>query len=64
IRTLGQSLTATYAYDNFDVKLNTLTPTVEKSTDNLLHLTSGLVFQLDHGVKKEDLRCSRELWEK
>ena len=54
IHALGRTLLAGYAYDNFDVAINTMTPTVEKSTESLLHLTSGLVLQLDHGVSTDD----------
>ncbi|KAI6109396.1 hypothetical protein EV401DRAFT_1891429 [Pisolithus croceorrhizus] len=61
--TLGQSLLASYAYDNFDVDLKSHLPTVEKSHDSLKHLTSGLLFPLGHGVTTEDLMCSEELWE-
>jgi len=61
---LGGNLLVTYAYDNFDVLLKPLVPTVEDNTDPLKHLTSGLVFPLQHGVRPEDLRASDELWEK
>ncbi|EED84198.1 predicted protein [Postia placenta Mad-698-R] len=64
IRELGQSLMAMFVWDNFDLKLNTVTPTVKHSMETLLHLTSGLIFRLGHGFTKEDLRCSKELWEK
>ncbi|KIK74880.1 hypothetical protein PAXRUDRAFT_174407 [Paxillus rubicundulus Ve08.2h10] len=59
IQSLGRTLLAAYAYNNFDVN-----HTAEKSTELLKHLTSGLLFPLAHGVKTEDLRCSKELWEK
>ncbi|KAI5982402.1 hypothetical protein EDD15DRAFT_2144998, partial [Pisolithus albus] len=62
LRTLGQSLLASYAYDNFDVDLKLHVPTVEKSHDSLKHLMSGLIFPLGHGVTTEDLMCSEELW--
>ncbi|KAI6037302.1 hypothetical protein BKA83DRAFT_4042727, partial [Pisolithus microcarpus] len=61
---LGQSLLASYAYNNFDVDLKTLALTVEKSNDSLKHLTSGLLFPLVHGVTLNDLKCSEELWRK
>ncbi|KAI6011403.1 hypothetical protein BKA83DRAFT_4502458 [Pisolithus microcarpus] len=63
LRSLGQSLLASYAYDNFDVDLKPHVPTVEKSHDSLKHLTSGMIFPLGHGVTTDDLRCSEELWE-
>ncbi|KAI5995604.1 hypothetical protein EDD15DRAFT_2164810, partial [Pisolithus albus] len=64
LQRLGRSLLASYAYDNFDVDLKTLAPTVEKSNDSLKHLTSGLLFPLVHGVTLNDLKCSEELWRK
>lgn len=63
LRELGQTLTAAYAYDNLDIDLKTSVPTVEKSTDHLKHLTTGLIFPLPPSVTPDDLRCSRQLWE-
>ncbi|KAI6108569.1 hypothetical protein EDD16DRAFT_1488216 [Pisolithus croceorrhizus] len=60
---LGQSLLASYPYDNFDINLKSYVPTVEKLNDSLKHLTSGLLFPL-HGITLDDLKCSQELWEK
>ena len=54
---------ASYAYDNFDVDLKTSDQRVEKSNDSLKHLTSGILFPLQHGTTAEDLRCSHMLWE-
>jgi hypothetical protein len=62
IRSLSQTLTAAYAYDNFDVDLKKSVPTVENSTDTLIHMTSGDLMQLEH-VSAEELRCSQLLWE-
>ncbi|KIJ18396.1 hypothetical protein PAXINDRAFT_41987, partial [Paxillus involutus ATCC 200175] len=64
IQSLGQTLTAAHAYDNFDVDLKSTVHTVEKSSDSLKHLMSGLLFPLSHGIKKEDLWCSHLLWQK
>ncbi|KAG2106482.1 hypothetical protein BD769DRAFT_1630715 [Suillus cothurnatus] len=61
---LGQTLLVAYAYDNFDINLKSTVPTAEKSTDTLKHLTSGLLFPLQHGVTRDDLKCSYELWRK
>ncbi|KAF8415174.1 hypothetical protein L210DRAFT_3323217, partial [Boletus edulis BED1] len=44
LRDLGQSLLASYAYDNFNIDLKSDVPSVEKSTESLKHLTSGLLF--------------------
>ena len=59
---LSQSLLASYAYDNFDVDLKSQVSTAEKSTTSLKHLTSGLMFPLDHGITTNDLKCSEQLW--
>lgn len=59
---LAETLLGTYAYDNFDVEIKHLVPTVEKPHDALLHLTSGMLLPLDHGVVRDDLRCSDEIW--
>lgn len=58
LQDLGQSLLASYAYDNFDVDLKSQVSVVEKSTTSLKHLTSGLLFPLVHGVTVDDLKCS------
>jgi hypothetical protein len=64
MRELGRSLLASYAYDNFDVDLKSHLPVAEKSNDSLKHLTSGLMFPLQHGITLDDLKCSEELWRK
>ena len=64
IQQLGQTLLASYAYNNFDVDLKTSAPTTEKSTDTLKHLTSALLFPLQHSVTPDDMKCSDELWKK
>lgn len=63
IKALGCTLLASYAYDNFNMDLKSTNHTVEKSNESLKHVTSGLVFPLMHGVTREDLRCSKKLWE-
>jgi hypothetical protein len=64
LQKLGRTLCAAIAYDNVDIAIKSHVPTVEKSTDNLKHLTSGLFFPLMHNVRREDLKCSKLLWEK
>ena len=44
--------------------LKALVSTVEGDTDPLKHLTSGLIFPLQHDVQLEDLCVPAELWEK
>ncbi|KAG2344671.1 hypothetical protein BDR05DRAFT_975433 [Suillus weaverae] len=63
IRALGQTLLAAYAYDNFDIDMKKTVHMVAESEDTLIHLTSGLLFPLQHSVLCEDLRCSSTLWE-
>ncbi|KAF8450849.1 hypothetical protein L210DRAFT_3639881 [Boletus edulis BED1] len=63
IKELGHTRLASYAYDNFDVDMKTSDQHVEKSSDTLKHLTSAILFPLQHGTTTEDLRCSRVLWE-
>ncbi|KAI0681765.1 hypothetical protein BC835DRAFT_1311785 [Cytidiella melzeri] len=64
IRKLGCTLLVSYAYDNFDVKFSTGIPTAEGPKDTLVHLTSGTLIRLEHGVTVDDLRCSNKLWQK
>jgi hypothetical protein len=64
LRELGQSRCIALAYDNFDVDLKVSVPVVEKSGETLKHLTSGLVFPLQHGVTSDDLRYSEHLWQR
>lgn len=64
IEKLGRTLLTSYAYDNFDVLLQTLIATVDgrDSERGLLHLTSGTLLRLEHGVTLQDLKCSSLLW--
>ena len=62
IQSLGQTLIAAYAYNNFDVDLKKSVLTVESSVDTLLHMTSRDLMQLEH-VSAEELKCSQFLWE-
>ncbi|KAG1805966.1 uncharacterized protein BJ212DRAFT_1283060 [Suillus subaureus] len=59
---LGQSLLAAYAYDNFDIDLKSHEHKIENLNKSLKHLTSGLMFPLQHCTSQEDLKCSEELW--
>lgn len=64
LRKLGGTLLTAYAYDNVDMDLKHTVPTLENPGATLIHLTSGTFIPLEHGVTKEDLNCSKELWEK
>lgn len=59
---LGQTFLASYAYNNLDIDLQHTVPTVEKPQDTLIHITSGTMLPLLHGVTLADLDCSDELW--
>ncbi|CDO69125.1 hypothetical protein BN946_scf185042.g27 [Trametes cinnabarina] len=59
---LGRTLRASHAFDNFDVEDKHAVPTLEKGDDTLLHLTSGTLLRLDHGVMNKDLECVEEVW--
>lgn len=61
---LGRTLLASYAYDNVDMDLKHATPTAEALHDTLIHLTSGTMIPLDHGITPEMLACSKMLWKK
>ncbi|KAI6025464.1 hypothetical protein EDC04DRAFT_2606253 [Pisolithus marmoratus] len=63
IKSLGRTMLTAYAYDNFNVNLKTSDQQVEKSNDTLKHLTSSLLFPLQHGTSLNDLCCSCFLWE-
>lgn len=45
VRKLGRTLLTLYAYDNLDVDLKHLVPTVENPLNTLVHLTTGPCFQ-------------------
>ncbi|KAF7964918.1 hypothetical protein HWV62_1641 [Athelia sp. TMB] len=61
---LGRTLLASYAYDNVDIDLKHATPTGDALEDTLVHLTSGTMIRLDHGVTPNMLACSEFLWRK
>ena len=63
IRKIGQTLMASYAYDNLDIDLKHSVPTIEKGQETLIHLTTGTMLPL-HDVPPNALDCSKELWEK
>lgn len=59
---LAQTRLTAIAYDNFDIKFNTLSQTLDAPGDGLVHLTSATMLQLDHGATVEDLQCSNLIW--
>ena len=60
---LGKSFLSSYAYDNLDIDCKHSVPTLEKSQEMLIHLTSGTMLPL-HKVILNDLNCSNQLWAK
>ena len=61
IRSLARMLTASFAYDNFDMEFKSHTPTVKKHGDSLKHATSAIIFPLIN-TSAQDLMCLDELW--
>ncbi|GLB35134.1 hypothetical protein LshimejAT787_0206990 [Lyophyllum shimeji] len=61
IQELAQTLTGSFAYDNFDMEFKSHVPTVEKSGETMKHATSAIIFPLIQ-TQPDDLRCSNELW--
>ncbi|KAF8154632.1 hypothetical protein B0H34DRAFT_660621 [Crassisporium funariophilum] len=64
MRHMGESFLVSYAYDNLDIDFKHTVPTVEKPQDSLVHITSGTMLPLYHGITRADLDCSDFLWRK
>ncbi|KAI0635613.1 hypothetical protein C8Q77DRAFT_1169779 [Trametes polyzona] len=65
IESVGRSLLVSFGFDNLDILIKTLVPTVDDPhARGMLHLTSATMFRLAHGVTLDDLRCSDLLWER
>lgn len=62
LRQMATSLTASFAYDNFDMDFKSWSPTIEKPGSTLKHATSALAFPLNHGVVPDDLKVSALMW--
>jgi hypothetical protein len=61
---LGSTFLTSYAYDNLDVDLPHITPSIETATkDTLVHLTTASMFPLHHITTKADLDFSDRLRE-
>jgi hypothetical protein len=63
MRELGKTFLTSYAYDNLDIDLKHSVPTLEKSQETLIHLTSGTMLPL-HEITLDDLNCASQLWAK
>ncbi|KAI0829216.1 hypothetical protein BC628DRAFT_1408736 [Trametes gibbosa] len=64
VQSLAQTLLMSFTFDNLDPKLTAEVPTIEKSADSLIHIATGTVLCLEHGVTLEDLRCGNLLWDR
>ncbi|KAH9886767.1 hypothetical protein C8Q73DRAFT_669104 [Cubamyces lactineus] len=64
IEALVQMLLTSYAFDNLDTKVPLGIPTVDKPADGLIHITTGTLLRLEHGVKLDNLCCARLLWDR
>ena len=64
LRHLGQSLLASYAYNNLDIDLKHSIPTAEQTQDTLAHLPTMTMLSYHPSVNLESLDYSKELWEK
>ncbi|OSD04071.1 hypothetical protein PYCCODRAFT_1444206 [Trametes coccinea BRFM310] len=64
VEELGQTLLASYTFDNLDTKLPSGIPTVDSPADGLIHIATGTLLRLDHGVLLDNLCCSRLLWDR
>jgi hypothetical protein len=64
LKALGRTLLVSLAYDNFDFKQKPTSANLEGTRDLIIHMTSGTLIPLQHGVTLEDLRCAPYLWEK
>ncbi|KAF8815307.1 hypothetical protein BYT27DRAFT_7011335, partial [Phlegmacium glaucopus] len=59
-----KSLLTLYAYDNLDIDLKHLVPTVENPFNTLVHLTTASMLPLMHNISLDDLNCSDFLWKR
>ena len=64
IQKLGRTLLTLYAYDNLDVDLKHLVPTVENPLNTLVHLTTGSMLPVIHDITLDDLNCAEFLWKR
>lgn len=65
IQKLGGSHLASYGLDNFDLLLKAQVHTVDDTRElGMLHMTSGTLLPLQHGVVLSDLRYSKLLWDR
>lgn len=63
LRKSAQTLTMAFAYDNFDMSFKVAEPTVERDS-SFISATSATAIPLVAIKEPEDLRCSKQLWER
>ena len=63
IKNLGKGSLCALAYNNLDFDFKVKEPTLE-NPGSFTSITTGTFIPLGHGTTLEDLRYSRELWEK
>lgn len=61
IWSLVWTLTASFAYDNFNMEFKSHAPIIKKHGDSLKHAMSAIIFPLIN-TTVQDLMCSDELW--
>jgi len=64
IRKLRRTLLTLYAYDNLDVDLKHLVPTIKNPLNTLVHLTTGSMLPVIHDIMLDDLDCAEFLWKR
>jgi hypothetical protein len=64
IKAVGSTLLASLAYDNFNMNLKQLVPTVDGRQETMLHMTSATFIPLQHNVTLQDLSCLQLLLER
>ncbi|KAF7421190.1 hypothetical protein PC9H_011710 [Pleurotus ostreatus] len=64
MKELGKSLRVLFAYDNLDLEMKPLVPTMETEKDHLIHFTTGTMLPLHPSTALADLDCSDMLWER
>ncbi|TCD59776.1 hypothetical protein EIP91_011478 [Steccherinum ochraceum] len=63
IREIAKTKTAAFAYDNFDMDFKSWSSTMDRPGTTLQHLTSALIFPLEHEAQPADLKFADELWD-
>lgn len=59
---IAKTKAAGVAYDNLDIDLKSWTSTIDQLGTTLQHITSALIFPLEHGIELTDLKFTDELW--